>query len=342
MRKVGWSALVWLVAAIQCPGQDGGAGDRTPAPRDGQRTPYPDQPIVPSDPTLQRRAIAPDPGPLRASPADAVLFRSPPDPRQPLPCPFDPPLGPQEEANLDRVLLYWEQSSNAVKTFACEFERLDYDPLDPTRRPGEPKVDHGEIQYAAPDKAVFRVKGETGEHWACDGKAVYELDPVRKMMIVHKLPPDLQGKAIADGPVPFLFGAKAAQLRQRYYLRIITPDARRQQEVWLEAWPRFMADAQNFKYAELILAIGQRSLTPTAVQIHHPNGKNRVVYTLSAIEVNKTNFGAIFGSDPFQPKVPRGWQRVVEEPPQGPPSARVPEGGGGPPSVGIRLGGGGN
>ena len=358
MRKTGiWAGLVWLTLSAAGFAQDSETWGQPTTPRYGQSSPYPDQPIIPSDPTIQRRSPTEQPGgpsppsSARLAPAQAARGFGPgdprgqpigapaPDPRQPLQCPFNPPLSPQEEANLDRVLLYWEQSSKSTKTFACEFERLEYDPLDPTRRPNEPKVDRGEIQYSAPDKALFRVKGETGEQWACDGKAVYEMDPVRKLMIVHKLPPEMQGKAIAEGPVPFLFGAKAAQLKQRYYLRIITPDARRQQEVWLEAWPRFMADAQNFKYAELILAIGERSLTPTAVQIHHPNGKNRMVYTLSSIEINKASLGAIF-DNPFQPKAPRGWQTVVEEPPQGPPDAQAPAARQGPPAVGVRPGAG--
>jgi TIGR03009 family protein len=340
MRKVGWLGLIWLVAAIQARGQDRASWDQAPPPNSGGRPTYLDQPIVPNDPTIERRRPGQDRWATQPPPADAVFYRPGLNPRQELPYPFNPPLSHQQEAELDRVLFFWEQSSKNIKTFACGFERLDYDPLDPARRPNEPRVDRGEIQYSAPDKALFLVKGEKGEtreHWACDGKAVYEMDPVRKLLIVHKLPPEMQGKAIADGPVPFLFGAKAAQLKQRYYLRIITPDAKRQQEVWLEAWPRLVADAQNFKYAELILAIGQRSLTPTAVQIHHPNGKNRVVYTLSGIEVNKTGFGAIFGN-PFEPKTPRGWQRVVEEPPHGPPPLRAPAGRDGPPSVGIRPG----
>ena len=356
MRRAGiWAGLVWLTLSVAGFAQDAETWGQPTTPRYGQPSPYPDQPIIPNDPTIQRRSPSQDPGefsppssermppgltPGRVGAGDprGQPFRPPaPDPRQPLPCPFSPPPAPHEEANLDRVLLYWEQSSKSIKTFRCEFERLDYDPLDPTRRPNEPKVDRGEIRYSAPDKALFRVKGGTGEQWVCDGKVVYEMDPVRRQMIVHKLPPELQGKAIAEGPVPFLFGAKAAQLKQRYYLRIITPEARRQQEVWLEAWPRFPADAQNFKYAELILAIGNKTLMPTAVQIHHPNGKNRMVYTLSSIEVNKTDFGGLFGN-PFQPKAPRGWQTVVEGPPEGPPNVPPPTARQGPPAVGIRPG----
>ena len=66
------------------------------------------------------------------------------------------------------------------------------------------------------------------------------------MLTESPLPKELQGKDIVDGPLPFLFGAKAEKLKQRYYLRIITPPDV-QGQVWLEAWPRFLADARNFQ-----------------------------------------------------------------------------------------------
>ena len=46
------------------------------------------------------------------------------------------------------------------------------------------------------------------------------------------MPPELQGKAIVDGPLPFLFGADAQKLKQRYYLRIITPRTRKAKSGW--------------------------------------------------------------------------------------------------------------
>jgi TIGR03009 family protein len=253
---------------------------------------------------------------------------------------------------LQRLLFDWEQESGKVKTFECKFERLEFDTFDPTgqRKADQPKaVDRGEIKYSAPDKAMFQVrddKGDTVEYFVCDGEAIYEQDRVKKQMIIHKLPPELRGKAIADGPVPFLFGAKAAKLVQRYYMKIIPPEqikpeARRTDQVWLEAWPRHMEDAQNFKYAEMILA-KDKNLTPTAVRIHHPNGNHYVVYVLKSIAVNKT--GGVLGGIPrvfeepwWHPRAPSGWKTVVDDPPQVPPAAQPPTGRQTPPSVGSRL-----
>jgi len=110
-----------------------------------------------------------------------------------------------------------------------------------------------------------------------------------------------------------LFGAKAEHLKRRYWLRIITPpDA--QNEVWLEAYPRTIEDAQNFKRAELILAVRENDMQPSAVQIFHPNGKNRTVYSFREVVINKPDLRHVF-EDPFHARVPVGWQKVVEEAP---------------------------
>lgn len=233
------------------------------------------------------------------------------------------------------MLLFWEQTSAGIKTFACRFYRLDYDPNDPTRKPGEPRTERGEIRYAAPDKAMFKVDGPMGEHWATDGKAIYELDPYKRKMVIHKLPPQLQGKAVSDGVLPLLFGTKAAELKRRYYLRLTTPPGAHG-EVWLEAWPRFAADAQQFKQAEVILAVGQSRLTPKAVQLHHPNANSRVVYLLEAIAINKHGPLAFLEGDPFRPKAPPGWETVIEEPPEPAGNGQEPVGRLGPASVGTR------
>ena len=365
MRGVGlWAALAWLTVSALGAAQDDGTWGQGPPPSQVQPGPYPDQPVVPNDPTFQRRPDRADrelPPPLlqggqpgasllrRANSASPTLGIRDSRPRGPLRAvrhsSFRVLLTPRPHRTRRRIwtgsLLYWEQSSKGVKTFDCHFTRFDYDPFDPTRRPDEPKVDEGEIRYSAPDKALFLVKGQKGEiseQWVCDGKAIYEMDPIHRQMIVHKLSPELQGKAIADGPVPFLFGAKRESLRQRYYMRIKRPQnpAEERKEVCLEAWPKYLADAQNFKYAELILAIGEKSLTPSAVQIHHPNGKNRVSYALKSIAINKSDLRSILESPWWRPAAPSGWQTVVKEPPQGPPNAQPPAARQGPPAVGIR------
>ena len=105
------------------------------------------------------------------------------------------------------------------------------------------------------------IEAERAEHWVFDGKSIWEYNSARKQVIEHRLPPELQGSRLVDGPLAFgfpvasfsgllsllgsplppashfPFAAKAEELKQQYYIRTITP-ADRHDEVWLEAYPR--------------------------------------------------------------------------------------------------------
>ena len=140
-------------------------------------------------------------------------------------------------------------------------------------------------------------------------------------MVEHPLPPSLQGKAIADGPLPFLFGAEAEKLRQRYYLHLITPGDVKG-EIWLEAYPKFQKDAANFQKSELILKAD--GMVPAAMQIYEPSGKQRTVYKFDDVVINDRFW--FLDPNPIPPastppSTPLGWTRVVDQPP--PPRAQA-------------------
>ncbi len=225
-------------------------------------------------------------------------------------------LSPEEQAQLDRILQVWEQRSTQIRTFRCKFFRLEYNPaFAPAGQANQPlHIDKGEIYYAAPDKGMIRVEEPRPEHWICDGKAVYQYDYQQKCVIQRRLPPELQGKNITEGPLPFIFGARAEQLRQRYWMRIITPaDAKNQ--IWLEVYPKFQADAANFRRVDLILTAD--TMLPYALQLHDPGGQGRVVYQFPPehVAVNARNLRDIF-EDPFSPRLPRGWKMIDGDVPQ--------------------------
>jgi len=260
----------------------------------GVHRPGPDQPIVPQVPTIKKR--------------------QPPAARAPF------TLTPQQQAYVDQVLNAWERSSSQVKTFDCRFVRWKHNKV----FGGVQKVD-GEIKYAAPDKGLLRVDlmekdgkmikvdQANTEHWVCDGKSIFTYDPIKKQLIEHQLPPELQGKSISDGPLPFLFGAKAADMKARYYIRAIMPPEDAKDQIWLEAYPRNRADAANFNRAELILTAS--SMQPFALQLHEPNGKTKHAYSFYKINVNATNPLQFLQGNPFSPKVPLGWKKVVNPAP---------------------------
>jgi len=256
----------------------------------------PDQPVYRRVPTVQQRPAPP--------PATMAPFR----------------LTPQEEAYLDQVLIAWQRRSEQVKTFESDFTRWEYDPVFGDAE--KPKYrDDGKLKYAAPDRGMFKVEGDRAEHWISDGKSIFQYNFAKKQLIEHKLPAHLQGKAIANSPLPFLFGARAADLKRRYWMRIVTP-ANVKNQIWLEAYPRFREDAANFHRAELILKAAE--MTPHALQIHLPNGKNRTVYQFYNIAINDP-LKKFFRINPFHASTPLGWQKIVEKQPRSAQALRPPE-----------------
>lgn len=248
--------------------------------------------------------------------------------------PFE--LTPAQLNFIDNVLDMWEKKSAQVNTFTCKFIRWDYDPVfaekvkDNLRSEG-----HGEIKYRAPDHGVFRMH-EISEwdaikqqyvqrkdaldlpHWVCNGKSIFEFNHTKKQLIEHKLPPEMQGQGIADGPLPFVFGAKAKTLKSRYFIRDITPTAEVGKQIWLDIYPRFQRDAANFERAELILT--DPDFLPFALQLYLPGAAAfaaqrqqppRTAYVFQERKVNAFLDRFSFS----EPKPPLTWKKVVEEAP---------------------------
>lgn len=239
-----------------------------------------------------------------------------------------PPLTPAEAAALDRLLAAWEQRSSAVQTWSCRFYKWEYNAWSPAGENGDRLAfseSSGELKYAAPDKGLYRVResrqwnpehrryetiqGDTGEHWVCNGTSIYEFRHAERQLKETVLPPEMQGKAISDGPLPFVFGAKAETLKQRYAMRIITPQGVNDQ-VWLEAIPRWQADAANFSRVELILQA--RDLMPFAMQLYKPGGQDRDVYQFDP-KTSLIDKGLDLIRDFSRPITPLGYTFVKED-----------------------------
>jgi TIGR03009 family protein len=253
-----------------------------------------------------------------------------------LPCPF-PPLDAQQQQYLDRALQAWEQHSAKIQNYSCELERWEYDPIFGPRDPREAKsYSKGILKYAAPDKGLFKIEkvmlyqapknaGEQAqfvespnlEQWICDGLKIFQFEYPKKQLIERTLPKELQGKAIVDGPLPFLFGAKSEKIKARYWLRLITPNDVKN-EFWLEAIPKYRRDAANFKMVHVI--VDQQDFLPKALQLFDPaydaqKRQTRTVYTFNNRQVNaQQGLQAlnIFQGHFYQPKTPSGWKFIVE------------------------------
>lgn len=271
-------------------------------PSAGPSVVQPDQPVIPQDPRIERRAL-----PAQTRPVGPSV-------------PFV--LSPQQAAQLDEALGAWEQRNKEVKSFECKFTCWKYDAVFGNGR--EPKTtDHGIIKYAAPDKGLFKIEGDRAEQWICDGRVIFEYNYPKKTITEHHLPPHMQGKAISDGPLPFVFGTEAQKLKQRYFLRLITPrDA--DGEIWIEAFPRFQRDAAEFQKAEVILKAD--GMLPFAIQLYMPSGKERTSYQFESVVVNRRFRFMEF--DWFRPTTPMFeiWKTIVEQAPAPAQASREPVG----------------
>ena len=255
----------------------------------------------PAMPQIRSTAASADPHHVPAQQIDPGIApqtdgpRGPAAPQNPPPPPFV--LSPQEQSDLDQVLDAWEQKNGQIKTFKCDFTRIAIRSgflSKAARQPEEPRqTSKGEIKYVAPDKGLLReTEGETWslnpttrklekkklealEHWACDGKNLYKVDYQQKTVEEIPIPPELQGKGITQGPLPFVFGAKAADLKARYYIRPTTPKDDKD-HAWLEIRPKFIRDAQNFSKVELILRTQRHVPHGDSDSWHERDGSRRL------------------------------------------------------------------
>ncbi len=252
----------------------------------------------------------------------------------------------EEQKWVDDVLRYWESRSDKVKLFECKFQKWDYENgwLDPTNGQRSARTyAEGAIKYAQPDKGLFHVErlvsilppnqaggqaqkieqsAELGEHWICDGNKIYSFEANKKQVTVTPLPPQMRGKAIADGPLPFMFGAQAETIKARYWIHGL-PDGPAG-KYKLEAVPKSREDAQNFK--SVIIVLDQQDYLPESLQIFAPNYdpprndarqtylfKERTAKDDTSLKdmIAKNLFGP-FLREFYEPKIPAGWKKVEQ------------------------------
>lgn len=256
-----------------------------------------------------------------------------------IPCPWER-LDANQQQSLDNLMKAWEEHSSQIERYRCNFTRWEFDPVFGPKDPTKAKtVGEGRLLYAAPDKGLFEVtslkvwapptkegekeewrarpQDQIGEYWICDGKRIFELDARQKKVFERELPPDMQGKAIVDGPLPFLFGAKAAKINARYWLRLITPEDV-SGEQWIEASPKHASDARNFKMVHVI--IDEKDFLPKAIQVFDPafHPVNRPIRSVYTFESRQYNWNVtlqnlnLFHREFYEPKTPFGWTKVVE------------------------------
>lgn len=267
-------------------------------------------------------------GPVQAGPGGAAPGGVPRQVPPPV-APFQ--LSAMEEQELERLLVVWESRSNQIKLLECSFRLWEYNPE--FRNETEQA---GKIKYRSPDQGMYQVEfvkapGAGGQaswqrtkglHWTCNGKSVFEFRYDQKTLVEHELPPEMQGAGIQNSPLPFLFVAKADQLKRRYFMRMLPPPQEQQgKQIWLEIYPKYQQDAANFRRAELILT--SQTLLPFGMKLEFPNGKNHSTHVFTDYKINQGQgfqLGnllpqGLMGNDrDFTPELPDegGWRKETE------------------------------
>ena len=252
-------------------------------------------------------------------------------------------LTEQETQYRNQVLDYWQQSSDKIKKYSCKFRRYEFDTDRVNHR--NPKTNQlsaasigvGELFFAAPQRGRYEVneiwrfaappsseseqadyqlqdKELFREKWICDGATIYEFDFTTKRLNETQLPPEMQGsKGLANSPIPFLFGAKRAEILNRYWVRVVTPKGTKG-EYWLEAYPKKADDAQNYKKIEIVIA--EDDFLPKAMHMYGPQyDPKKGNFASMQFEFENRKVNGINLQDFFhRPQKPMGWERVQVQP----------------------------
>lgn len=258
-------------------------------------------------------------------------------------------------ADLEPILLEWEQKTAIITRLRGSLQRYEYDSVFAIE-----KRAIGEFWYEAPDKGRIdfkpapRTHPETGKPllsgkkdpqgnpykleaeeeitWVCDGKSIMQIEHGPKTYGLAEIPPQHQGENIMESPLPFLFGMKADKIKQRYKLSLGSQhdktgsDGRKKYHI--VALPLLQSDARNWQRAEVIL--DAQYCLPSAIRLIDPAGSKETVYVfpLSGMKANEK----IWLPNPFKMQL-WGYKLVEKQvaPPPGQPQGKghgvIPAGG---------------
>ncbi|MCA9213098.1 MAG: hypothetical protein KDB27_08540 [Planctomycetales bacterium] len=253
------------------------------------------------------------------------------------------PLEVERQQRVDQILRFWEVETAKITTFKADYERREYDPvMGPVGKPNA--IVRGHVRYYAPDRGLMQDKqiynfdpgagqgdkpfklaeDQHGEDWVCTGTSIFLKQPENKLLIERQLPPDLQGKAISEGPLPFLFGAKAETMKRRFWIREVTPKDNPNGDYFLEAIPKNREDAANYERVVVVLDKKDhflpKKMEVTIRTLQAKGGAGKPGKTLRRVDVyvfkdRKVNdptdrvkgFFATF----VRPTLPKGWKTQV-------------------------------
>ena len=238
----------------------------------------------------------------------------------------------QVDPALWKILEDWSRRSSGIRrlegsiarwkydlTFGVEYigegrfyyEEPDKGRLDLSPRPVTPEMLEAREQPGAKvhrkGGKPFELQSDQPEKWVCDGLRVISMDVEKKSAHVSQLPEELRGTNIMNGPLPFLFGLPPREAVRRFRLKLVQAPSAGNPYARLHAVPKQSNDAQAWKEADVIL--DTRTGLPAHVQLIHPSGTFKEVYSFSNLKQNDKAGGVLefFRNSPFKVSL-RGYQ----------------------------------
>ena len=263
------------------------------------------------------------------APADAKGAAATTKPKAaPRPAAEAPPIvvDPEKVRKLEGILKQWEKESATITQLDATFKRTD-------RKLGFKTLSQfeGRALLKSPNLACLnlekvdagpeaQVKTHFHERILCTGDDVVQYDGATKQIIIYPLGKGEQQRALQQGPLPFLFNMKAAEVKARYNMELMLEgrDAYR-----IKIAPKEEIDRDAF--AEALLDLDRQTFLPRALMLTSPNEKETQTYVFKAIETEKKVDPANFKFQKIE-----GW-KVVRNPD---PNAR-PSKVGNPRAVGV-------
>ena len=228
----------------------------------------------------------------------------------------------EELQHLDEFLARWEEFGRGIKRVSCDVHMREFDGV--LQQNSKTPVAHtwGQFRFITPNQFMYHIKGEfvyseakpDGEwkpgqnEWmiVLNSKEFLQYDFKNKKVVVFPVVSEEQDMDLTmdNGQFPLFFVAKANVLKNRFYLRITTPAAKQKTQVWIEAFPRYARDAQQFQSITFIL--GLKDLQPTYMRKIGVNGKSKTDLTFENVQVNK-------GLWKIEGSIEKGWTKEVRE-----------------------------
>ncbi|MDB5336055.1 MAG: hypothetical protein JWN70_1674 [Planctomycetaceae bacterium] len=251
--------------------------------------------------------------------APARQRQTPADARQPLPQ-AQPMRIPKLSPEMEDILVEWEQKSAQIKRLEGTFIRITYDKVFAVEQ-----VSEGKYCFKFPDMGSFHQKGSASaegkkgrlfpqkpgpdERWVCDGIRILKIDDKAGQYEEVSIPEEDRGQNIRNSPLPFLFGMKAIEAKQRYYIEL-NNEKTTDKVVCLKVTPLMQQDLANYRLAEVRL--DRSNFLPTAVKLYDTTGNKEDVYIFNqkGMSINAQNWRQWIVGDPLRPDL-RGLKKLI-------------------------------